>query len=48
MACEHCGSTTGCPADTGWPCTDRRVEQAEARYYGNTGLADRGYRSYWD
>jgi hypothetical protein len=46
--CEYCGSTTGCAADTGWPCTAERVEAIENAYYGNVGLAQRGYRSFWD
>ena len=43
--CRYCGSTTGCPADTGWPCTQERVD-AIARRAGYGGQGD--YRSYWD
>jgi hypothetical protein len=44
-ACDRCGSTTGCPRDTGWPCTDKQVRDIERRAgYGGPG----DYRSFWD
>lgn len=43
--CRYCGSTTGCPADTGWPCTQQRAD-AIARRHGYGGPGD--YRSFWD
>lgn len=51
-ACKHCGSTTGCAADTGWPCTAERAKAIEDNHYqrtiGTTDLSARGYRSFWD
>jgi uncharacterized OB-fold protein len=46
--CDKCGSTTGCPRDTGWPCTTEQVEAIEKRYYGTADPSRRGYRSFWD
>ena len=43
--CQYCGSTTGCMADKGWPCTPERVEAIERRH-GYGGSYD--HRSYWD
>lgn len=43
--CRYCGSTEGCPADQGWPCTDERVRLIEQRHgYGGSG----DYRSFWE
>jgi hypothetical protein len=44
-ACQYCGSTSGCAATQGWPCTAERVEAIERRAgYGKPG----DNRSYWD
>jgi hypothetical protein len=44
-ACPKCGSTTGCPRDTGWPCTQQEADAIAWRAgYGRRG----DYRSYWD
>lgn len=44
-ACEYCASTTGCPRDTGWPCTAERADAIARRAgYGKAG----DYRSFWD
>jgi len=43
--CRRCGSTEGCAADYGWPCTDEQVRAIEKRHgYGGRG----DYRSFWD
>ena len=43
--CQYCGSTTGCAATEGWPCTEQRVADIERRAgYGRPG----DNRSYWD
>jgi hypothetical protein len=44
-ACPYCASTTGCPADKGWPCTEERVFQIERNAgYGKPG----DNRSFWE
>jgi hypothetical protein len=52
MECKHCGSTTGCESDKGWPCTAERAKAIEDAHWkrtiGTTDLAARGYRSFWD